>query len=70
MEIMVNIGRAIRERRKLLEINQRTLAELAGVGVNVITRIERGESNTSVKVLDEVLDTLGLELMVKVKNVK
>ena len=70
MEIMILIGTAIRERRKRLGINQRILAELSNVGVNVITRIERGESNTSVKVLEKVLDTLGMELSVTVKNVK
>jgi len=67
---MISIGNAIRERRKLLGINQRTLAELSGTGVNVVTRIERGESNTSVKILEKVLETLGMELIATVKNVK
>ena len=70
MEIITSIGNAIRERRKLLGINQRTLAELSEVGVNVVTRIERGESNTSIKVLEKVLETLGMELTATVKNVK
>ena len=70
MKIMISIGSAIRERRKLLGINQRMLAELSGVGVNVVTRIERGESNTSTKVLEKVLETLGMELSATVKNVK
>ena len=70
MEIMISIGSAIRKRRKLLGINQRTLAELSGVGVNVVTRIERDESNTSLKVLKKVLETLGMELTTTVKMIK
>ena len=70
MKIMNSIGSVIRERRKLLGINQRTLAELSGVGVNVVTRIERGESNTSIIVLEKVLETLGMELTATVKNIK
>ena len=70
MKIMTSIGSAIRERRKLLGINQRTLAELSSIGVNVVTRIERGESNTSIKILEKVLDTLGMELSATIKNVK
>ena len=70
MKIMTLIGSAIRKRRKFLGINQRTLAELSGVGVNVVTRIERGESNTSIKILETVLDTLGMELTASIKNAK
>ncbi|MDR0509559.1 MAG: helix-turn-helix domain-containing protein [Rikenellaceae bacterium] len=68
MEICSYIGNAVRGRRKLLKIDQKTLAELAGVGVNVITRIERGESNTSLKVLVKVLDTLGLDIRIMTKG--
>ena len=70
MKIIASIGNTIRERRKLLGINQRTLAELSGVGVNVVTRIERGESNTSIIVLEKVLETLGMELTATVKKIK
>jgi len=34
----MTIGNAIKERRKMLKITQRTLAELAGVGINTLTK--------------------------------
>ena len=59
---MNKVGNAIKERRKILKITQRTLAELAGVGINTLTKIERGEGNPTIEVLEKILDTLGLEL--------
>lgn len=64
----MTIGKAIKERRKMLKITQRTLAELAGVGINTLTKIERNEGNPSLDVLERILDTLGLELWVGIKN--
>ena len=39
------IGTIIKERRKHLGVNQQTLADLAGVGLNTLVAIERGEGN-------------------------
>ena len=64
----MTIGNAIKERRKMLKITQRTLAELAGVGINTLTKIERNEGNPSLDVLERILDTLGLELRIGIKN--
>lgn len=64
----MTIGNAIKERRKMLKITQRTLAELAGVGINTLTKIERNEGNPSLDVLERILDTLGLELWIGIKN--
>ena len=66
--IMKSMGNAIKERRKMLKITQRTLAELSGVGINTLTKIERNEGNPTIEVLERVLDTLGLELQVRIKN--
>ncbi|MFQ8805378.1 MAG: helix-turn-helix domain-containing protein [Alistipes indistinctus] len=65
---MIIIGQAIKERRRMLKITQRTLAELSGVGINTLTRIERGEANPTLAVLGKILDTLGLRLTVEIKN--
>lgn len=64
----MTIGNAIKERRKMLKITQCTLAELAGVGINTLTKIERNEGNPSLDVLERILDTLGLELQIGIKN--
>jgi transcriptional regulator with XRE-family HTH domain len=68
MGFMIIIGQAIKERRRMLKITQRTLAELSDVGVNTLTKIERGEANPTLAVLGKILDTLGLRLTVEIKN--
>ena len=68
MGFMIIIGQAIKERRRMLKITQRTLAELSGVGINTHTKIERGEANPTLAVLGKILDTLGLRLTVEIKN--
>ena len=44
---MKTIGAEIKKRRKELQINQQTLADLAGVGINTLVAIERGTGNPS-----------------------
>lgn len=62
------IGTIIRERRKHLGVNQQTLSELAGVGINTLLAIERGESNPKLSTLLAIFDTLGLKMEVKLKE--
>lgn len=59
---MNDIGKTIRKRRKEFGLTQAGLAELSRVGINTLTQIERGEGNPTVKVLEKVLETLGLKL--------
>lgn len=67
---MEKLGNIIRERRKALSVTQRELATLAGIGINTLTKIERGEANPSLKVITSILDTLGLEMDIKLKTGK
>jgi y4mF family transcriptional regulator len=67
---MSNIGEQIKERRKSLKVTQRKLAELSGIGINTLTKIERGEGNPRLNILEQVLDTLGLELTAVVKSIE
>ena len=62
------IGIAIKERRKKLGINQQTLADLAGVAVNTVVAIERGEGNPQLATLITLLDTLGLQMEINIKR--
>lgn len=62
------IGNAIRERRKKLDITQQTLADLASVAVNTIVAIERGEGNPQLVTLLTLLDTLGLQVDINIKQ--
>ena len=62
------IGTIIKERRKHLGVNQQTLADLAGVGLNTLVAIERGEGNTQLNTLLTILDTLGLQMDINLKT--
>ncbi len=64
------IGKAIKDRRKKLGVNQQTLADLAGVAVNTVVAIERGEGNPQLATLLTILDTLGLQLDVNTKRLE
>ena len=65
--MMNTIGKQIRERRIFLQINQQTLADLAGIGINTLVAIERGKGNPSLKTLQPVLNALGMELSCQLK---
>lgn len=62
------LGEIIRERRKSLNINQATLALLAGVGLNTLVAVERGNGNPKIGTILSILDTLGLQLNVTLKD--
>ena len=62
------IGIIIKERRKHLGVNQQTLADLAGVGLNTLVAIERGEGNPQLGTLLTILDTLVLQMNINLKT--
>ena len=62
------IGNIIKERRKQLDVNQQTLSDLAGVGLNTLVAIERGEGNPQLSTLLTILDTLGLQIDINLKT--
>ena len=64
------IGDALRERRKKLGVNQQMLADLAGVAVNTVVAIERGEGNPQLTTLLTILDTLGLQADINLKHLE
>ena len=68
MGIVNEVGKVIKERRLSLSITQRELAALAGIGINTLTKIERGEANPSLAVIDKIFNTLGLEVEIKIKD--
>lgn len=61
---MKELGEIIKNRRKEFDLTQAELAKLSHIGINTLTQIERGEGNPTVRVIEKVLDTLGLRLTV------
>jgi y4mF family transcriptional regulator len=61
------IGQLLRARRKLLQLRQRDLAELAGVTLRGLTEIENGRGNPTLKQLSKIASVLGLEVTLSQK---
>ena len=50
----------------MLGISQRQLSAIAEVGINTLTKIERGEANPTVEVLSRILAALGMEITISI----
>ncbi len=68
MDFKYTLGKEMRERRKALGITQPELAELAGVNVNTVIRLERGVTNPTLAVLVRIAEVLGMEVKMEVKK--
>ncbi len=51
-----------------LRVDQRTLSEISGIAVHTLSNIEAGKGNPTVATLERVLDALGMELRVQIKE--
>ena len=60
----VDIGAAIRARRLKERVTLEEMAALTGIGINTLSRLERGVGNTQLNVLLKVIDALGLEVSI------
>jgi y4mF family transcriptional regulator len=65
--LVEQIGETIKNRRKELKITQPHLAELAGISINTLYKLERGQGNPSLEVLNKLSDVLGMELKLQIK---
>ena len=63
-----SIGQQIRERRKDLKINQAKLAQLSGIEMNSLSRLESGKGNPTLGSLQKIAEVLGFELKFVIKG--
>ena len=61
----MNIGQEIRVRRQELRLTQQTLADMSSVSVRMIKSIEGDYANPSLKTVEKLLTSLGLQLKVE-----
>ncbi|MFN8319212.1 MAG: helix-turn-helix transcriptional regulator [Saprospiraceae bacterium] len=66
--LVKTLGEIIRTRRRELSITQPHLAELAKVSTNTLYKLERGQGNPSLDVLNKLAEVLGMELTLEVKK--
>ena len=64
----MDIGKVIKERRALLRISQQDLSDYSGVGISTVKDLERGVGNPSIDTLKKILDVVGLEMILQVKQ--
>jgi y4mF family transcriptional regulator len=62
------IGKQIKERRKVLRITQPDLAEMAGISINTLYKIERGQANPTIQMVNKIAEILGMEIKIEVKQ--
>jgi transcriptional regulator with XRE-family HTH domain len=70
-EVMMNkikFGSIIKERRRILKINQEDLSEISEVALHTISDIESGKGNPTLQVMTKICGVLGLELSVRIKG--
>jgi len=58
----------LKERREMLSVTQKHLAELAGVGLRTLKAIESGKGNPTLETMNKLADVLGMELKLEVKK--
>lgn len=62
------LGKIVKNRRKELGVTQPHLAELANISTNTLYKLEKGEANPSLEVLNKLAEVLGMELRLEVKK--
>lgn len=66
--LVIELGETIRTRRGELGLSQPALAELAKVSINTLYKVEKGQANPSIAVLNKLANVLGMELKLEIKK--
>jgi transcriptional regulator with XRE-family HTH domain len=61
--------KTVKERREVLKVTQKTLAELSGVGLRTLKQFESGKGNPTLLTLQKIADVLGMEVCLKIKDI-
>jgi len=62
------LGSIIQRRRKTLALDQRSLAEIAGLSAHSVSDIESGKGNPTLAVLNQLATALGLDVQLVVRS--
>lgn len=66
--MLFSISESIKKRRKELKLSQSYVADLTGLSINTISKVERGETNPTVDVLEKIAAVLGMALKLEIKK--
>ena len=60
----------LKERREILNITQKDLAELSNVSLRTLKALESGKSNPTFDTLNSIVEVLGMEIKIEVRALK
>ncbi len=66
--LLEHFGQTVKKRRKELKITQPHLAELAQISTNTLYKLERGQGNPSLAVINSLLEILGMQIKLETKK--
>ena len=58
----------VKERRKMMDVTQETLAELSDIGLRTLKQFESGKGNPTLLTLHKLTEALGMEVCIQVKK--
>lgn len=58
----------VKNRREMLQVTQKMLSDISGVGLRTLKQFESGKGNPTLETLNRLADALGLELTFQVKE--
>ena len=58
---LIELGERIRERRQKIHLSQETFAELVGVSVNTVIRVEGGQTAMSIEIFAKMVKVLNVD---------
>jgi transcriptional regulator with XRE-family HTH domain len=61
--------KTIKERRKIMQVTQETLAELSGIGLRTLKQFESGKGNPTLLTMHKLANALGMEVCLKIKEI-
>lgn len=68
MDLKIEIGLKIKQRRKELGLEQVDLCEMADIGSTTLSKLERGKANITLVSLEKLIEVLGLKLSLELKG--
>jgi transcriptional regulator with XRE-family HTH domain len=64
---IADLAHQLRTRRRTLNLDQKGLAEIAGVSVHALSDIESGKGNPTLEILNRLANALGMEVTMRVQ---
>lgn len=64
----MDLKEVMKSRRKTLSISQLDLAEMAEVSLATVKDIERGKGNPSLATVNKIIEVLGMEMILQVRQ--